>query len=898
MKYKSIELVNYAGIYNGMGLNQIKIDFTKCVSNKIIIRGANGSGKSTLMSAINPNPDSNDKFINNAEARKTLILSDYDTEYIIRYIHPVTNSGRGTTKGYISKMINGEMVELNPNGNISSCRDIIYDEFGFDSGYASLSQLSSEDRGLVDKKPAERKKLVSAITNSLDTFNNIHKSMSKKASVLKGLTNNLANKIDMIGEPTKVKAYIANLESQLNALKQDRSDADQAIAIVKIKIHDLQQTLQDSNYDEIKTELISVNRQVQSAESIINKALVEYGIESVDKLSEFITYIQGQIIIAESNIKALRDQIPGILNERESEYRELQSKQEKLKGLETEYAYSDLKSAMESIRERLDSCENVFSQMRLSNIKMLTKDEFDTGMSALNSLKNMANTVLSSYGHNAISEDINNRTIVMELISSLPSIRSTLDRLREERSSISAKIVIFESKREIASELINRPSKCTIDDCPYISSALNADREYPQEELIKLSNKLLSIESEIVIQEELLSKAEQAQSVRTDIGYIERELSSNIKFILKLPVRPDFRETFLQRVLEYDTFKDIDELYKYADCGNLIEEYKVLVDQYKTYESEYKVYESKNKIIEDIINSINILQEKTDNLADKINNINQDILNKESELENFKSTKEKLDSVYTKYVEVYIPNKQRQEELNGTKTSLDMGVQQIQVFRQQLSQLTKNKDGIESDINSMTEKIKSLEYSLMRLNEYKTELDKYNKDYALIEKIRYYSSPNTGIQSIFIGIYMNKILSTANELLGMLFGGEFILQPFIVNETEFRIPCIGNGGLMHDDISSMSTAQKAMISTIISFALLNQSSTKYNIICLDEVDGALDTSNRLGYVNLLDNLMSMLRCEQAFIISHNNELNTSMSDIIVLKDNMNEISNGHIIWKY
>ena len=898
MKYKSIELVNYAGIYNGMGLNQIKIDFTKCVSNKIIIRGANGSGKSTLMSAINPNPDSNDKFINNAEARKTLVLSDYDTEYVIRYIHPVTNSGRGTTKGYISKMINGEMVELNPNGNISSCRDIIYDEFGFDSGYVSLSQLSSEDRGLVDKKPAERKKLVSAITNSLDTFNSIHKSMSKKASVLKGLTNNLANKIDMIGEPTKVKAYITNLESQLDALKQDRSDADQAIAVVKIKIHDLQQTLQDSNYDEIKTELVSVNRQVQSAESIINKALVEYGIESVDKLSEFITYIQGQIIIAESNIKALRDQIPSILNERESEYRELQSKQEKLKGLETEYAYSDLKSAMESIKERLDSCENVFGQMRLSNIKMLTKDEFDTGMNALNSLKNMANTVLSSYDHNAISEDINNRTAVLELISSLPNIRSTLDRLREERSSISAKIVIFESKREIASELVNRPSKCTIDDCPYISSALNADREYPQEELIKLSNKLSSIESEIVIQEGLLSKAEQAQSVRTDIGYIERELSSNIKFILKLPVRPDFRETFLQRVLEYDTFKDIDELYKYADCGNLIEEYKVLVDQYKTYESEYKVYESKNKIIEDIIDSINILQEKTDNLADKINNINQDILNKESELENLKSTKEKLDSVYTKYVEVYIPNKQRQEELNGTKTSLDMGVQQIQVFRQQLSQLTKNKDGIESDINSMTEKIKSLEYSLMRLNEYKTELDKYNKDYALIEKIRYYSSPNTGIQSIFIGIYMNKILSTANELLGMLFGGEFILQPFIVNETEFRIPCIGNGGLMHDDISSMSTAQKAMISTIISFALLNQSSTKYNIICLDEVDGALDTSNRLGYVNLLDNLMSMLRCEQAFIISHNNELNTSMSDIIVLKDNMNEISNGHIIWKY
>ena len=70
MKYKSIELYNYAGIYNGMGLTQIKIDFTKCITNKIIIKGKNGSGKSTLLNAINPNPDSNDYFIPNSEARK------------------------------------------------------------------------------------------------------------------------------------------------------------------------------------------------------------------------------------------------------------------------------------------------------------------------------------------------------------------------------------------------------------------------------------------------------------------------------------------------------------------------------------------------------------------------------------------------------------------------------------------------------------------------------------------------------------------------------------------------------------------------------------------------------------------------------------------------------------
>ena len=168
-----------------------------------------------------------------------------------------------------------------------------------------------------------------------------------------------------------------------------------------------------------------------------------------------------------------------------------------------------------------------------------------------------------------------------------------------------------------------------------------------------------------------------------------------------------------------------------------------------------------------------------------------------------------------------------------------------------------------------------------------------------IEKIKYYSSPSTGIQTLFMELYMNKTISIANNLLSLLFGGEFVLQPFIINESEFRIPCVGNG-LMHDDISSMSTAQKCMISMILSFSLLYQSSTKYNIIKLDEIDGGLDSMNRPFFTTLLDNLMNMLKCEQAFLISHNSELDDTSCDIILLKDDpysslVSETAN--IIWK-
>ena len=67
---------------------------------------------------------------------------------------------------------------------------------------------------------------------------------------------------------------------------------------------------------------------------------------------------------------------------------------------------------------------------------------------------------------------------------------------------------------------------------------------------------------------------------------------------------------------------------------------------------------------------------------------------------------------------------------------------------------------------------------------------------------------------------------------------------------------------------------------------------------LDEIDGGLDTVNRGLFINLLDKLMNMLRCEQCFIVSHNDELNTTAADLILLKNNSNQVYQGNIIWKY
>ena len=98
----------------------------------------------------------------------------------------------------------------------------------------------------------------------------------------------------------------------------------------------------------------------------------------------------------------------------------------------------------------------------------------------------------------------------------------------------------------------------------------------------------------------------------------------------------------------------------------------------------------------------------------------------------------------------------------------------------------------------------------------------------------------------------------------------------------------------------MSTSQICIISMIISFAMLYNSSSCYNILKLDEIDGCLDTTNRGYFTALLDNLMSLLKCEQCFIVSHNDELSSYACDLILLKmDNGHAVRDGeNIIWKY
>ena len=201
--------------------------------------------------------------------------------------------------------------------------------------------------------------------------------------------------------------------------------------------------------------------------------------------------------------------------------------------------------------------------------------------------------------------------------------------------------------------------------------------------------------------------------------------------------------------------------------------------------------------------------------------------------------------------------------------------------------LISNLNRINFKITNKNDELYKFKHSLDLLKEYMFELNEYNNKSEYVEILRKYASPSKGIQTIFISMYMNKILSIANNLLSRMFDGQFVLQPFVINENEFRIPVAGNGILI-DDVSSMSTSQMAMINICINVALITHSSSKYRILKFDEADGPLDTYNRALYPEILNQIINVLGCEQAFIASQNSEFDASQMHIINLLEGIEE----------
>lgn len=904
MRFGSIKLINYIKIYNGLGINELFIDFKKCKHNTVIIKGLNGSGKSSLMSALHPMPDSNDSFIPEKEAIKEIEILDGPNIYFLTFIHPIkSNKERDTTKAYIKKTFNSVTTELNPNGNVSSFKDVLYSEFNLDSNFVSLSQLSSEDRGLVDKTPAERKKFANNIINNLEVYNEMHKTLNKRASSFKSITNRLLSRIDSIGDKSKIESELKAIDNRLNTLLSQKDNILQEISSYKthISLIDPDGSIQEL-YNKIYSNIKLINESLLDNNNKLNKLYASLGLNSTDELnidyfSDKFKNINNIINELRTSIQIDENHIQVLLSNRESEVKEIVKKNNRLDALKSDKNFIDIQNDMQMYLLKIEEYENIFKTIGISNKINLSKDEYVLGLNTLKTIKDIIDVLKSGVNYNVLTitiDDYINKNIIPNIEDINNKIQVKQDQLKDLEIQLYSNITLLETSKK----LDLRPSNCKINDCNFIKDAISANNKNPKENIDIIEKSIYQNNNEL---SELLKLKKQMTEINEcyfNISRILRDIDSHLNILKKLPNTEGIinRNRLLDNIKSGYKFEEIDTLYQYIEYCDVFENYKLYKENLNKLKTEYEIFKSKNDLIDDIVQDINNINNKLSNITTEIEEKRNSILNNNIEL---KKNNELL-LIYEMVLDlINSKSKLEQSKLEYVSQfhSIKDNIEKIKIYTDHLFKLESDLTGLNNILPEMISNRDELKYNLKVLEEYELDLELYTSKYNKVQEIKYYCSPTTGIQLLYIELYMNKTISMANELLSLVFDGEFIINPFIINDREFRIPCVGEG-FPRDDISSLSTSQKSIISMILSFVLLKQSSTKYNILRLDEIDGGLDEFNRAKFIRLLEQQMMLLDVEQCIMISHNAELDLSNSDLILLKTKPSQKYDGNIIYQY
>ena len=893
MRLLRLRLENYIGIYNGMGLNHIEIDFSKCIHKVLIIKGDNGTGKSTIFKALTPLADSSINFIPDKTAIKEIAYeTDFQTILNIKYESIVKDDIRRPTKCYLNRLNpDGSIENLNPSNNITTAKEVIYDILGIDDNFITLSQLSANKKGLGGLKPSERKRYVNSIISSLAVFNNIHKMISTKSTVLKSIIDSYVTKLNQIGNVAIVEDAIKKDTLALKELDNKKNGLISEIATIKAELARLDTSGNFLNdYKDLSMRKIILEKEIRELPDI-----EEY---SEEKLIQY----EKDMARYEANEEMLSSRAKEILDNELELSNNVTELQIKLDSLYDKDHMDDLNSKIESTKKELESYKPFFSLFK--TYKNISEQDYETVKLVIEKFNSTVETIFQTYSETVRKESMNSlRTGKNEVILDHTEILSGLEKQLEDLRTEKRDVEFLNNRSRDYNKI---PDDCNHkSDCPFIKDIVEAKNLLKsRQSLYSLSTKINStldaIESAKNLAEENMMKTQCLYEMKSILEYIQ----SMSKIIRKFPGTESLDSiNTLYHNIEYGIRLNFESVDKYQEFKNISTIVSALEDDLHSYESAKEKLISANA-------EIRILQEKIDTNLKNLSTIRDSKVSVLAEIEKIRSSKLEIKSVLDsiRYAKI---NKEKFEKVSEELQAITSKIYSMEKDTVTIKELTDklNRRGAElsalqnTDLPALTKAIEENKYRIVLFEQYTRDSQEYGAKYNEIQMIKKYTSIH-GIQTVYMSVFMNSILNMTNALLTLLFRGRFTLQPFIINENEFNIPCADSEGRVREDISLMSDSQLSMISMLISFVLLRNSSNKYNIIKLDEVDDNLDNMNRIQFSILIEQIMIDLGFDQCLIISHNNELDLSNTDIVILKMESQEMidslynSGGNIVFSY
>lgn len=874
-----IRLENFALIKSGMGLDEIDIDFTKSKYTVSLIIGNNGTGKTALLSNFHPFPylgalearEDADIIIPDMDGHKEVWYSKGDDRYYIEHIY-LAPSGKRTTrqvKCYIQK--NGK--ELNEPGTVKTFNEIVESEFQIEPNFLKLIRLGPNVQNFIKLSFTDRKFFISKLLSEVEDYMKDYKQAKEQAKFLANALKLAVSKRDKlnISDISILDTGIARKEEMIKSRYDDKESLTKRFYEYKGSINlDSMETLQTlydvtlQNIENLKDTIKNLDKPKYLHVSTSSSTTAEY----TDKLVNLNLSHSG--IVSQRAI---------ILNEKQRVIDLLEAENKKLEETKASNELEEIQGYIKDLTDKIHDFEKSFdiSQHDTS----ISKDVFMSYVDTINIIVYQMKDVFElpetglQYFRDRYVEDMVQPNTIDKIEAKLRREVSEL-LVQLDRSVSNTK-----QHRKIADKMCT-PEGCDMfNECPYYLHYHEELVHHSKEDTIKL-------EFEIDRRNEALTVFNQLKSIQMLLNTIklEHRMDHGYQGIIASIMKRDITE-----FVDYEAVKSEVEFLEYY------EEYVNHKEKRAEYEQQAKVFQLSNQLEspDEILSNISKLTMQLSVFNKQIDELDR----KESErLEEIEQTKDLIDD-FSRYVEYTNEVERLNTELTHTKESRDTLKESLKdkiEYDEKLAAYNKQVESIEFDISSLEDSIYHDRVKRTQFIELGQEIEQIKTRYDIVELLKEAVSTNKGIPLIYINSYFKSLRLVANEIIKDIYENDFVLEEFVVNDKEFRIP-YRTKGVSVRDIRYASQAESSVATLAISFAMLEQFAYTYNIILLDEVDGPMYKGNKERFFAALEGMLSRIHSEQAFIITQSTMFNDYPVNLIITdpsyrslyEDNMNVI---------
>ena len=869
MKITYLKLKNFVNIKVGMKKTEIEIDFTKSRNKIILLCGPNGSGKTSLMSELHPFANSGNMdvrgdcnlIIEGKDGYKEVHIKDKDDEYIIKHFYMFSKKTK-SVKSFITK--NGD--ELNVNGNVKSFKEAVNEHLGIDHDLLKLMRLGSNVTSLINMKSTNRKTFATKLFSDIEVYNGFYKKVSEEYRNMRAVLKSTADKISKfnVQDKTEFEKQLSITESEILKYTADKDILQKEIITFENKVLDIKiddEQLVDKSYFDLESELNSAV-ELTALVRDMNISKEEYELQ-YEKEKQTL----------EMKLFEYKSNIDKAISERDIYYNQKQDLEESLKRAASSERIRNLENMIKDYKKKISILESELER----------RTHYDK--TKLMILKDHCNKTLNYVRDLNIYEDFEIKRI-MESILLDDDLMSKLETKNINNKStydiLNAEIINIE-KMNLDCDIDIGDNQCT-EDCPY--------KKFYLQTVGKRNNLNKFIEERNKINKEIL-KYEELFNLYNNLIFIKNHLMSYIED--NIPIEYDYSTCF-ENYINGKPFININLLNLAIDDSEKFE----LMNQYKkdleSFESEYEMIKSsgldvidiENKIlnINDIINSKNKIIDSNTDLKLQIEKEIELLTTKSEQILQALIVKDSMESMLDRHEELRL----RRIEISELKKEKELLINSINDNKHKLKQVTEFLNNLISKKNQITFNMETYDNLV---NEY-TALKLLFED---AEEIKEALNSSKGIPLIFLQVYLKNCPIMMNSLLDTIYDGELQIEGFLIDENEFRIPFV-KSGVRIPDIAMASQGESSFISIVLSLSLIIQSMTKYDIICLDELDGPLDTRNREEFIRVLYSFIEQVNSEQIFIISHNNVFDNESIDLMLTGDiDIDNYKNANIIFK-